>query len=176
MSDVEAILAFLTAATTLNFALLVQLWHRRGHHDSEPIELLFPTGFYLTSFAGTDRSGSSVQIAQGRTAYAMVFLTRGCPKCRTAAPLVEAAAAQIAKHKVELWVVTQEELAASDLSVSTSLEASFLDVPTGTYAMLNPRRASPAYLFIAPDMKVEASGFIGDEDWESFQSQLADAR
>jgi hypothetical protein len=42
--------------------------------------------------------------------------------------------------------------------------------------MLNPRRASPAYLFVASDLVVQAGGFVGDEDWRAFAAQLAEPR
>lgn len=173
MTDSQAILAFLAVATTINFALIAHLW-RRSAGAGGPPDLLFPAGVQMEDFVGESRAGVPVTIAAGETAYALVFLSKGCPKCAAAAPGVVAAAARTGGRGVDLWVVTAERLTAADLGQGPAFEAHFLDLTRVTYAMLNPRRASPAYLFVAPDMTAEASGFIGDVDWESFVAQLAE--
>lgn len=173
MTDDHAILAFLAVATTINFALIARLLRQSGEHIAPP-DLLFPAGVQIEDFTGRSRAGAPVAVAAGDAAHVLVFLSSGCPKCRSAAPDVAAAAALTAGRGVRLWVVTAERLIAADLGERMEFEVYFLDLTRVEYAMLNPRRASPAYLFIAADMIAEASGFIGDDDWQSFVAQLAE--
>lgn len=174
MTDVETIVAFLAVAATTNLALIAHLLRSRGTGGGGAPDLLFPAGVRMENFTGESRVGASVSIAAGETAYALVFLSKGCPKCRAVAADVAAAAAQTAGRGVDLWVVTAEWLKAADLGQDEGFEAYFLDLTRIAYAMLNPRRASPAYLFLAPDMIAEAGGFLGDDDWQSFLAQLSE--
>ncbi len=174
MSDTEAIAAFLAVAATTNLALVAHLLRGRRGDGGAPPDLLFPAGARVENFTGKSRAGTSVSIAAGETAYVIVFLSKGCPKCRAAALGVAAAAARTPGRGVDLWVVTAERLKAADIGQDQEFEAHFLDMAGIAYAMLNPRRASPAYLFIAPDMVVEAGGFIGDDNWQNFLAQLAE--
>ncbi len=73
-----------------------------------------------------------------------------------------------------MWVVTADQLKAADLGQDASFESYFLDVNRIAYGMLNPRRASPAYIFLSADMIVQATGFIGDADWRSLVAQLGE--
>lgn len=173
MTDDQAILAFLAIATTINFALIGHLLRQSDEHLAPP-DLLFPAGVQVEDFVGRSRAGAQVAVAAGDTAYALIFLSSGCPKCRAAAPDVAAAAALATGRGVRLWMVTAEWLSAADLGESAELDAYFLDLARVEYAMLNPRRASPVYLFISADMIAEASGFIGDDNWQSFIAQLAE--
>ena len=40
--------------------------------------------------------------------------------------------------------------------------------------MLNPFKVSPFYLFIDEHKKLQASGLIGDANWQSFSEQMAE--
>lgn len=149
--------------------LLASAWHRR------PADLMLPAGFEIQSFAGMPRHGEPIEIGPGdATAYALVFLSEGCPKCRPAAPAVAEAAARADEHGVSLWVVTADRLTATSLGQDDGFEAHFLDVPPASHAMLNPRSASPAYLFVGADLVVQAGGIIGDADWLSFVEQIGE--
>jgi hypothetical protein len=76
---------------------------------------------------------------------------------------------------VAVWIMTAEQLTPADLGQSDQCENFFLDISRTTLTMLNPRRASPAYLFIGADMTAQAGGFVGDKDWLSFAAQLAES-
>lgn len=174
MTETEVIVAFLAVATMTNLALIAHVLHGHGKGGGAPPSLLFSVGARMAHFTGESRSGASIAIGAGETAYALVFLSKGCPKCRAAVAEVAAAIAGTPGRGVDLWVVTAERLTAVDLGLDEELEAHFLDLTGIAYAMLNPRRASPAYLFLAPDLVVEAGGFIGDDDWQSFLAQLSE--
>lgn len=173
MTDRDAVLAFLSIATTLNLGLLLRLWHQMPNRIDPP-DLMFPTGVQMNSFKGVSRRAGPIEIAAGQTAYAFVFLSKGCPKCRASAPAVMDVARNAAGHGVAIWVAATDRLTAADLGQPEDFEAFFLDLSPTTYAMLNPRRASPAYLFVSSDMMAQASGFIGDANWRSFADQLGE--
>jgi hypothetical protein len=174
--DRDAALVFFSLATVLNLAFMLWLWRSapRGRSSSD---LLFPSGIAIEAFTATSRGGSEVEVGRAaNSAYAFIFLSKACPKCRGAAPAVMDVARRSAGRGVAVWIATAERLSSSDLGQDPDCEHFFLDLPRITYAMLNPRRASPAYLFIGADMVAQASGFIGDENWLSFEAQLGESR
>jgi hypothetical protein len=176
MSEVDAILAFLAVAAAINFAIIAHLWRHGRARTGAPRDLLFPAGARIAEISGENRDGADVRIAAGDTAYVLVFLSKGCPKCRAVAGEVASAAGRSADRGVELWIVATDGLTAADVGMDPALDAHVLELRGSAYAMLNPRRASPAYLFVASDLVVQAGGFVGDEDWRAFAAQLAEPR
>jgi hypothetical protein len=175
MSDSDSILAFLCIATSLNLALLVWTWRTQPARRALARDLMFPVGIPVAPFSGRSRSGTTVEIRPDeRLAFAMVFLSRGCPKCRSAVHDVVAAARDCRGRPVRLWIATDERLTAAELGQPPECDGLFLDLSEITYSMLNPRHFSPGYLFIGADLVVEASGAIGDANWQSFAAQLAE--
>jgi len=173
MTDRDAAFLFFCVAALLNLAVLLRLWGRAPAAAVGTADLLFPSGVQMDAFTATSRGGDLIEIGPAANcAYALLFLSRGCPKCRAAAPAAIDIAMRSVGRGVGVWIVTAERLTAADLGLSNECEHFFLDVSVTTHAMLNPRRASPAYLFIGADMTSQASGFVGDEDWLSFAAQL----
>jgi hypothetical protein len=47
-----------------------------------------------------------------------------------------------------------------------------MSIRTGVRRRLNARNAAPFYLFVDDAGTVVASGFVGDDDWRSFDAQM----
>ena len=54
----------------------------------------------------------------------------------------------------------------------SALPARTLRVDLKTLKAVNPTAASPYYAFLDAEGRLEAAGFIGDENWQSFREQM----
>jgi hypothetical protein len=107
-------------------------------------------------------------------ACALLFLSSKCDKCRAHLPEVSALLPSAAAAGLAMRIVSIEPgFRLRRFLEGTPLAAAAYRVRLDDYKKLNPRLASPAYLFVNHEGKVEASGLIGDDDWHSLCTQLA---
>ncbi|WP_332772481.1 redoxin domain-containing protein [Phenylobacterium sp.] len=170
------VLVVLTFATALNLFLTLRLAAkvRTAAELSAPPSSL-PIGRTVPAFEGTRRADGARIASQDLAGQAavLVFLSAGCPKCREkAAELLEILPA-VRRAGVALWIMGAD--AAHDVSqvLGTSpLLDHVLVLDAAARQRLNPRGAAPFYIFIDDRSVVQASSFVGDEDWLSFVGQM----
>jgi len=170
------VLVVLTFSTALNLFLILRLAAkvRMAAELSAPPSSL-PLGRVAPAFEGSRRADGA-RIASkdlAGQAVVLVFLSAGCPKCREkAAELLEILPA-IRSSGVALWIIGAD--AAHDISQVLG-KSPLLDhavvLDPATRQRLNPRGAAPFYIFIDDQAVVQASSFVGDEDWRSFVGQM----
>lgn len=153
--------------------------HRIAHRlglaaGSESAEPPSP-GQALPAFEGRARAdGRRVTSAEleGQAAV-LLFMSSGCPKCRGKVPELQQLLPAIRSAGISLWIVPAD--AKHDISLlleGSALLEHVLVLETTGLTLLNPRRATPFYLFIDHRMAVVARGQMGDEDWQSFVAQM----
>ena len=54
------------------------------------------------------------------------------------------------------------------------LGRNIVDVSPESLKRLNPKSASPFYIFVNAENVIEAGDFVGDENWNSFVAQIKD--
>jgi peroxiredoxin len=118
-------------------------------------------------------TGETVYVSSNQRAIVALFLSSACPKCREKLPEIEKLLPPLKMAGVSMWFLSKEPkwrlrnfLKASSVFQITAL------VSKQDYKTLNPNLTSPYYLFIDHNGYLETSGLIGDENWESFVSQM----
>lgn len=107
---------------------------------------------------------------------AVLFLSSKCDKCRERVPQVAALLPGAAAAGLALRIASVDPaFRMRRFLAGTPLAAAVYQLRMADYTMLNPRLASPAYLFVNHEGGIEAAGLIGDEDWQSLVEQLAHA-
>lgn len=107
-------------------------------------------------------------------ACAVLFLASGCDKCRGRLPEVASLLPGAAAAGLALRIASLDPaFRVRRFLAGTPLAASAYRLRTRDYQSLNPRLASPAYLFVNHQGGIEAAGLIGDENWQSLAEQLA---
>jgi hypothetical protein len=109
-------------------------------------------------------------------ACALLFLSSRCDKCRERLPEVAALLPAAAAAGLALRIASLEPVfRVRRFLAGTPLAAATHQVRLEDYKKLNPRLASPAYLFVNHEGSIEAAGLIGDDNWQSLCAQLAPA-
>lgn len=106
-------------------------------------------------------------------AKVLVFLTSKCSKCKSKLPELRTAIGRANNLGVAIWILSLETKGRmrNFLNDDVLLEAT-MSTSQPTYDYVNPEGASPYYLFIDSENILQAQGFIGDENWDSFMEQL----
>ena len=103
----------------------------------------------------------------------LVFLSSKCPVCREKIPEIESIYTKSGDAGVALHLITKESKSRIRNFFSDSkLLAAILFISNTGYKALNPTQASPYYLFIDHEQRLQACGTIGDENWQSFVEQM----
>ena len=103
----------------------------------------------------------------------LTFLSSHCHTCHQKRPELTRILPALASADVDLWVVMSDTpQAIDDYLADTGLKARAVNMDEGLQRELNPRAASPFYLFIDQNRVLQASGIIGDADWQSFLTQM----
>lgn len=139
-----------------------------------------PVGKALSTLAG-ERLGDRESIVHDKSAAlacAVVFLAAGCPKCKSRIAELERidAAIEAQGHAVALWVVgvgTRRQL--THMLKGTRFFQRTLTMPQAERRRLNPADASPYYVFLDPQLTVQACNYLGDENWIMFVNQICGA-
>jgi len=103
----------------------------------------------------------------------LVFLSSKCPVCREKVPEIESIYTKSGDAGLTLRLITKESKSRIRHFFSDSkLLKALLVVSNKSYKTLNPTQASPYYLFIDHERRLQACGIIGDENWQSFVDQI----
>lgn len=103
----------------------------------------------------------------------LLFVSSQCPKCQEKIPQIESLYPLIRELGINFSIISKESKAIMKSFLNnSSLLNDVLFVSNKNYKKLNPTYASPFYLFISHEGKLQTYGFIGDADWESFTEQV----
>jgi hypothetical protein len=115
-------------------------------------------------------------LAPDGQAHALLFLSSRCDKCRAHLPELAAMLPSALSAGLAMRIVSIEPgFRLRRFLAGTPLAAAAYRVRLADYKKLNPRLASPAYLFVNHEGIVEAAGLVGDDNWQSLCAQLAPA-
>lgn len=171
------VLAVLVPATALNLFLALRLLARLRDGSQVELSTALPVGQALPSFQAKRRlDGRSVTTAELAGAPAVLaFLSPGCPACRQkAAELLDILPA-MRSAEVALWIMCADPVHdISELVGDTLLSEHVLVLDDAARRTLNPLNAAPFYIFIDDRTLVQASNYMGDEDWRTFVAQMRD--
>ena len=120
--------------------------------------------------------GGRVALGAAGTACALLFLSSQCPKCRAKVPHLASLVELADAAGLAMWIVSEEpRWRLASLLRGTTLASRTLRLGRADYRLVNPLRASPAYLFVDRHGSIEATGLIGDADWLALERQLTGA-
>lgn len=109
-------------------------------------------------------------------ACALLFLSSKCDKCRARLPEVAALLPAASAAGLALRLPSLDPaFRLRRFLASTPLAGIAWQLRLDDYKRLNPRLASPAYMFVNHEGGIEAAGLIGDENWLSLVEQLTQA-
>ncbi len=173
-SLVYPVLIALTFATALNLFLILRIARIVLPPEADvPIVPLVGQAApaFEAALAGDGRPVPAGDFAAGP--MALVFLSPGCPTCRSKIPeLVEILPAAL-EAGVALWIVAADEVHdIMALTGSTPLAERTLVMAAEPRKALNPLGAAAIYIFIDEAAIVQAGGYLGDEDWLTFAGQM----
>ncbi len=175
---ISGLVVVLTLAVAFNFflylrmsKLVIQLVFA-SLPDSVPVGEALPD-FNARSVLDGRRISASEILAEEATV--LVFLSRGCEKCRQRLPELERMLPLMQEAKVSLWVIgTGQKRLLRQYFEATLLLPRVLQVSVKYQRLLNPKYAAPFYIFVDSQRIVQASSLLGDDDWLSFRSQIGD--
>lgn len=126
----------------------------------------FPKGEFL-------QSRNKIRLQSNGQAAVFLFLSSRCPKCREKLPELESLLPVANSAGLNMWIISYEPRARLHRFIEKStLQRIVFRTGILQYRALNPTFASPFYLFVNHEDKLEAAGMIGDQNWLAFQSQL----
>lgn len=165
-------LAALAFAVALNLRLTLAVLDRT-RRAAHPATMLRP-GEQLPDVGATMLAGGAkVRLGAPGQALALLFLSSRCPKCRDKLAGIGALAGAAGEAGLAWWIVSEESRwRLRSLLRGSALAANTLRVGQGDYRRLNPTRASPAYLFVNHEGRIEAVGLVGDGQWRELERQL----
>lgn len=179
MSDgvLTTVLLILALSVALNLKLTFSLLatvRALAHGLPVPLE----AGMPLPAVSGRALlTGADVALPAGQRAGVLLFLSSQCPQCRAKLPQIDSLLAPARMAGVDILLVSQEPAwRVRRFLRHTGLAHVAVRLGRNGYRRLNPRLASPAYLFVGHDGMVQAGGMIGNDDWRSFCTQMDEAR
>ena len=137
-----------------------------------------PIGRPVPAFEGRLRSGGAPLASADLAGQASVlaFLSPGCPKCAETAADLAVILPAMRSAGVALWIVPADSVHdITPLLAGTALIDHVLELEPAARRRLNPQRAAPFYLFLDETLVVQASNYVGDDDWLSFLAQMREA-
>jgi hypothetical protein len=166
---VVIVLVLLNLLLTLRLAAIVQ------QREYDRLPLAFPVGAPLPAFSARRvRDGAAVSSATlSGAASVLVFLSPACGDCRRRRVELIGLHPAIVASGIGLWVfgagARRRVRAFFD---GTPLAAHVMSIRASVRRRLNARNAAPFYLFVDDAGIVVASGFVGNDDWNSFDAQM----
>lgn len=175
---VFVVLALLVVLVLLNLLLTLRLAAIVQQREYDRLPLAFPVGAPLPAFSARRvHDGTPVHSATlAGAASVLVFLSPACGDCRRRrVELIELHPAIVASG-IGLWVFgAGARRRVRAFFEGTPLAAHLMSIRAGVRRRLNARNAAPFYLFVDDAGTVVASGFVGDDDWRSFDAQMREA-
>lgn len=173
------VLAVLTCVVGFNlllsFRLVSVIASNKDVTDTPSLAFLQP-GQALPDFSATTfASGKAVNFASALgQPVVMAFVSSGCEECRKKLPDLVAIEPALVDAGVVLWVIAMESQSkVKKLLRDTALLDHVLLMDKSVRQQYNPRSTTPMYLLIDHQQVLQASGFMGDDDWQSFLQQMA---
>ena len=173
---VAMLLLFLLGAVTFNFALILRI-AAIVRAVPEPQDLPFTLNLDapVPQFVGTRLVDGRMVSSETLTGAAsvLVFLSSGCGDCKKKVPELVQLLPAMRAAGVRLHVIAMEaEAKVRRFLADTPLLDHVLVLDRDIRIRLNPRNASPFYIFVDDQCVARASHFIGDENWQAFVSQM----
>lgn len=172
----ELLVLVLLVAVGLNLFMTLRI-ARIVREAPEPQDLPFtvdldsPAPSFMATRLATGAALASDALAGAPTV--IVFLSAGCGDCRKKLPELAQMLPGIRRAGVQLLVVGMEsERKVREFLAATPLFEHVVMLDKKAKKLINPRNASPFYLFIDDQGIVRASHFIGDRNWQTFAGQM----
>lgn len=172
------VLSVLTFSAALNLFLTMRLAARvRSGLAPATTALSLPVGKEMPPFEGRLLAdGAQLKsIDFAGKALVLVFMSSACSKCKTTIPELCGILPAMRRAGVTLWISSQDSInEIAELLEDSPLLAHLMVLDTAAHKRLNPLGAVPQYIFVDDEMIVQASSYVGDEDWQSFVQQMRD--
>lgn len=176
ISLIETLVALLTVSVLLNYTLTFRLFAIiKTLPPSEPPFPPLEQGDTVPYLEGKMLAPKSTAVLpeQQNQPRVVVFVSAGCPTCKSKLPEIKALLPAMKEAGVGLWVVCLSRPWRAKLFLRKSgLVTHALTLERHVRKQLNPTHASPYYQFIDEHAVLQASGFLGDENWLTFVSQM----
>lgn len=169
---VIALLLLVVFNLWLSFRLYARLHALQGEDELPP---LLPAGAAMPYINGHFLADGSEYHSNQRdvAASVVVFLSARCADCRKKIPELVHILPAIHEAGIDLLVVGMEKAPQMrEFLAGTPLFPHALMLDRVAKKSLNPRNATPFYLFVDHAGIVQATNFIGDEDWLAFMQQM----
>lgn len=169
------ILFSLILSVILNLSLTLYLFKyvrllNKEKQDAPPLTL--PPGYIIEDFKARLINENQI-VALEDNSSVIIFLSEKCGLCRSKVPQLEFLLPAVEKVDVSLWINLVDNVSAKDSFLSESpLINKAISIDKELIRTLNPRTASPFYLLIDHKKELQASGMIGDDNWNSFIEQM----
>ena len=173
---INVTILFLLALVTLNLMLTLRLINiMRTQVNQAAVKPPLLIGSIIDDFsAQCDFMNSVVRFSDYSTTKVIIFLSSGCPTCKSKISEVATVISLAKGEGLEPLIVTSEAYNPFRVFLNdTALLPSLLRVDKETYEKINPQGASPSYLFVSEANTLEAEGMIGDENWLGLVEQLS---
>lgn len=175
---VVLVLAVLIPATALNLFLVLRLAAIVRPEAAAGAPPTFPIGETVPPFEGRRRADGTrlASATLAGQAVVLIFLSSGCATCREKVAELVRIVPGARRAGVALWIVPPQGGHDLPAGIADSpLREHVLEIDAATARLLNPANALPFYLFIDDRMIVQASHYVGDENWRLFVDQMGDA-
>ncbi len=170
------LMAILAFAVALNLFLTFRLSRiSLAAQFDENTPLMLPAGESVEDFTGAYlTSGQQVSIkSTPAQAYVFLFLSSRCSTCRSKLPELERILPTSVNAGITTWLLSIEPVnRLKNFLKDSKLTNHVVLIDDKTSKYLNPRSNSPSYIFLDEAREVQASGNIGDANWNSFLSQM----
>lgn len=171
---ITVLLAVIGSTTALNLFMLLRLTAR----FKAEVEATAP----LTQYAVGERLSFSVWSADGTwrdmldlagSPAVIVFLSPGCPACRDAAADLIRMLPGMNDVGVQLLIMCADPVHdLAELVEETELAGRVFVAAEAAREQLNPTNSAPVYLFVDEHCAYRSSGFVGDQDWVLFATEM----
>ena len=170
----ESLVVLLLIAQAVHLALTLRLAKRLAPASAGEAPLSHAIGAPVEALSGRHVvSGTPFSWKPGARPTALVFLSPGCGECMQYVPRLVAMLPAIRRAGIEFFVDGIGRAAEVRRLVSdTPLRDVTVALPNRQRLRVNPRGASPFYLFVDEYGAAKASGFLGDATWRLFVEQM----
>lgn len=170
------LLAALACALAMRFhETVAALWRLAGRGSERAVPL--QPGQALPPVHGRTLQPAVSQTLGPGQAAALLFLASGCSKCAGKRAELARLLPAAQQAGLAMWIVSAEPAPRLRRFLDGHYPLSqVLRLRRRDYARLNPLGASPAYLFVDHTGRLQASGLIGDDNWQALCAQLGAAQ